>query len=67
MEDVCIFYCHLVYFKARSRYFVAIWFAYFMVIWYILSRFGMLHQVKSGNLGQKRNAMKVGQSSVVIQ
>jgi hypothetical protein len=27
--------------------------AYFVVIWYIFSRFGMLHQEKSGNPDQK--------------
>jgi hypothetical protein len=34
MEDVGIFYGHLVY---------------FVVIWYIIPRFGMLYQEKSGN------------------
>jgi hypothetical protein len=40
MENVSIFYGHLVYFTA-------IW-NYFIVIWYIFSRFAMLHQEKSG-------------------
>jgi hypothetical protein len=33
--------------------FVAIWYTYLMVIWYLclFSRFGMLYQEKSGNLG----------------
>jgi hypothetical protein len=34
MEDVRLFYGHLVY---------------FIVIWYVLSRFGIIHQQKSGN------------------
>jgi hypothetical protein len=34
MEDVGIFYCHLVY---------------FIVIWYIFLSFDMLYQEKSGN------------------
>jgi hypothetical protein len=54
MEDVGVFYGHLVYYAA-------IWYilwqfgifcghlVYCMVIWYIYSRFGMLYQEKSGN------------------
>jgi hypothetical protein len=40
LGSFCLFYCHLVYCVD------------FMVIWYILSRFGMLYQEKSGNPGQ---------------
>jgi hypothetical protein len=50
MEDVGIFYDHLVYFTA-------VWYIFcghsvhFMVICYIFPRFGMLRQEKSGNHG----------------
>jgi hypothetical protein len=42
MEDVGIFYAHLVYFTA-------VWYMYIMSIWYIFPHFGMLYQEKSGN------------------
>jgi K+-transporting ATPase A subunit len=44
MENVSIFYGHLVNFTA-IRYVLV----YFMLIWYIFPRFGMLYQEKSGN------------------
>jgi hypothetical protein len=47
IEDVGLFYGHLVYIKA-IRYFYG-HLVYFMAIWYIFSRFGMLYQERSGN------------------
>jgi hypothetical protein len=54
MEDVGIFYGHLVYFKfglfyGHWKYFMYGHWVYFVVIWYIFSRFGTLYQEKSGN------------------
>jgi hypothetical protein len=49
MENVGIFYVHLVHFTAIwYMYFVAIWYI-LKLFWYIFPRFGMLHQEKSGN------------------
>jgi hypothetical protein len=52
MEDVCLFYGNLVYFIANG-------YKYFMIIWYIFSRFGMLHQENLATLismpTQKKN------------
>jgi hypothetical protein len=36
-----------------ARILTAIWYTYFMVIWYSFSRFGLLHKEKSGNPGIK--------------
>jgi hypothetical protein len=44
MEDVGVFYRHLVYF-------LTIWYRYHVVIWYIFPLFGILYQEKSGNPG----------------
>jgi hypothetical protein len=47
MENLGIFYDHLVYFTAIGT---ILWpFVYFVVIWYIFPRFGILDQEKSGN------------------
>jgi hypothetical protein len=52
MEDVVIIYGNLVYFY-RYRYGISFGHSlYFMVIWYIFARFGMLYQEKSGNPAQ---------------
>jgi hypothetical protein len=56
MEDVDLFYGHLVYFTAIWYILDILWlfwifcghFGYFMVIWYIFPRFGMLYKEKSG-------------------
>jgi hypothetical protein len=48
---VGIFYGHLVYFMAIL--------VYFLVIWHIFSRFGMLHQEKSGNPGSDVKACRL--------
>jgi hypothetical protein len=45
MENLGIFYDHLVY------VFYGHW-KYFMALWYISPRFGMLYQEKSGNPGK---------------
>jgi hypothetical protein len=45
MENVGIFYVHLVYFTAIGN---ILW-PCFVIIWYIFPRFGMLYQEKSGN------------------
>jgi hypothetical protein len=49
-----VFYGYLVYF-------VASWYIYIMVIWYIFPRFGMLYREKSGNPASNAglNAQKV--------
>jgi hypothetical protein len=65
-EDIDIFYGHLVYFTAiwyilwpfgilcgPFVYFEAIWYRYFIVIWCIFPRFGMLYKEKSCNPGSK--------------
>jgi hypothetical protein len=51
ITNIGIFYGHLVYFTVNLVYFVANWYAYFLVIWYIFPHFGMLYQEKSGNPG----------------
>jgi hypothetical protein len=56
MENLGIFYDHLVYFTAIGN---ILWsfgifcgnLVYFVVIWYIFLRFGILDQEKSGNPG----------------
>jgi hypothetical protein len=49
MENVGIFYDHLVYFTAMGN---ILWpLVNFVVIWYIFPRFGILYQEKSGNPG----------------
>jgi hypothetical protein len=45
MEDVGVFYSHLV----KVNTYVAIWYTYFMVIWYIFYIIEMLYQQNSGN------------------
>jgi hypothetical protein len=47
MENLVIFYYHLVYFTAIGNTYGHL--VYFVVIWYIIPRFGILHQGKSGN------------------
>jgi hypothetical protein len=47
MEDVVLFYGHLVYF--RANWYIYAPSIYFMVIWYLFTHFGMLRQEKSGN------------------
>jgi hypothetical protein len=54
MEDVGIFYGHLIYFTAiwYILWLLGIFYnylVYFMFIWYNFFRFGMLRQEKSGN------------------
>jgi hypothetical protein len=54
MEDVGIFYDHLIYFMAirYTSWPFGIFYGhlvYFMDVWYIFNRFGMLYQEKSGN------------------
>jgi hypothetical protein len=54
MENLGIFYDHLVYFTAIGNILwpLGIYYGhlvYFMVIWYIFPRFGILYQEKSGN------------------
>jgi hypothetical protein len=51
MEDVGIFYCHLVYFKALLMFSGHL--VHFMDVWYFFSPFGILRQEKSGNPAQK--------------
>jgi hypothetical protein len=54
MENLGIFYDHLVYFTPMGN---ILWpfgifcgnLEYFVVIWYIFTRFGILEQEKSGN------------------
>jgi hypothetical protein len=47
MENLGIFYDHLVYFTTIGN---NLWpLVYFVVIWYILPRFGILDKEKSGN------------------
>jgi hypothetical protein len=47
MENIGIFYDHLVYFTAIGN---ILWhLVYFVVIWYIFPRFGILDQETSGN------------------
>jgi hypothetical protein len=48
MEDVSTFYGH---FMAYFVYLEALCYIYYMAIWYIFPRFGILHQEKSGNPG----------------
>jgi hypothetical protein len=49
MENLGIFYDHLVYFAAIGN---ILWpYGIFVVIWYIIPRFGTLDQEKSGNPG----------------
>jgi hypothetical protein len=49
LENLGIFYGHLVYFTAIGN---ILWhLVYFVVIWYIFPRFGILDQEKSGNPG----------------
>jgi hypothetical protein len=53
MEDVGIFYDHLVLFMAIGN---ILWrFVYFVVIWYIFPLFGILDQEKTGNPGPPRS------------
>jgi hypothetical protein len=47
MENLGIFYDHLVYFRPSERCYGHL--VYFAVIWYISPRFGNLYQEKSGN------------------
>jgi hypothetical protein len=54
MENLGIFYDHLVYFTAIGNIFFHL--VYFMVIWYIFPRFGILYQEESGNPGPKINS-----------
>jgi hypothetical protein len=54
MEDVGLFYSHLVFFTViwsilQSFGLFYNYLVYFTVIWYIFTRFGMLYRVKSGN------------------
>jgi hypothetical protein len=48
MENLGIFYDHLVHFMALEIFYGHL--VYFAVIWYISPRFGILYQEKSGNL-----------------
>jgi hypothetical protein len=47
MENLGIFYNHLVYFTAINIFYGHL--VYFVVIWYISPRSGILYQEKSGN------------------
>jgi hypothetical protein len=47
MEEVGVFYGHLVYFIIFGIFYGHL--VYFVVIWYIYPRFGMLYHEKSGN------------------
>jgi hypothetical protein len=47
MENLGVFYDHLVYFTAIGN--ILLPFGIFVVIWYIFPRFGILDQEKSGN------------------
>jgi hypothetical protein len=47
MEDVCIFYRHLVYFTAN--WYILWTFGILCLIWYIFTHFDMLYQENSGN------------------
>jgi hypothetical protein len=49
MEDADILYVHSVYLRPFVTFCGQL--VYFMVIWYIFSRFGILYQEKSGNPG----------------
>jgi hypothetical protein len=49
MENLGIFYDHLVYFTAIEKIIGRM--VYFVVIWCIFPRFGVLYQEKSGNPG----------------
>jgi hypothetical protein len=54
MENIGIFYYHLVYFTAIGN---ILWpFGIFGVIWYIFPRFGILYQEISGNPGLQARA-----------
>jgi hypothetical protein len=49
IEDVGVFYAHLIYlFYGNLIYFMAIWYI-FQTIWYIFWQFGVSYQEKSGN------------------
>jgi hypothetical protein len=47
MENVGIFYVHLVYITAIEIFYVNL--VCFVVVWYIFPHFGMLYQEKSGS------------------
>jgi hypothetical protein len=49
MKDVGIVCVNFSLFYGHLVYFVGIWYIHCMVVWYIFSRFGMLHQEKSGS------------------
>jgi hypothetical protein len=51
MENLGIFYDHLVYFMAIGNIYGHL--VYFVVIWYDFPRFGILDQEKSGNPGRR--------------
>jgi hypothetical protein len=58
MENLGIFYDHLVYFTAiwsilRPLEIFYGHLVYFVLIWYIFTRFGILDQEKSGNPGRQ--------------
>jgi hypothetical protein len=56
MEDVGIFYVHLVNFPAIWH---ILWlFGIFYPVWYIFTRFGMLYQEKSGNPAGRCGAVR---------
>jgi hypothetical protein len=64
MENLGIFYDHLVYFTVIAN---ILWtfgifcghLEYFMVIWYISPRFGILYKEKSGNPADESKAILV--------
>jgi hypothetical protein len=56
MEDFGLLYGHLVYLTAIYQGSICVLWPfciYFMVIWNIFSRFGMLYLEKSGNTGHR--------------
>jgi hypothetical protein len=52
MENIGIFYDHLVSFRPLETFFGHL--VYFVFIWYIFPRFGILYKDKSGNPGCNR-------------
>jgi hypothetical protein len=62
MENVGKLFAHLVYFTALEIFYGHL--VYFLVIWYIFPRFGMLYQEKSGSLAPNSESRSIGNMDV---
>jgi hypothetical protein len=56
MDDVGIFYGHFVFLRPFGIFYSQL--VHFVVIWYIFSQFGTLHQGKSGNPARKQQVFR---------